>query len=341
MSEVLTRVVERVLGKPLPATVSRARRYGRALPREPQLPAPGWSSLTQPRSDLQDVRRALKLIVRNQARLQRQLERIERPDRAEETTETTFGPYEEATPDVSVVLTLYNYRSFVEEAITSVARSDYPAFELIVVDDASNDGSTEVARAALEARPWMSSMLIALGENGGLARARNLGVERSRGEFVFILDADNAIYPTALGTLVRALRADRDAAFAYGILEEFDARGPSGLRSWHAWDPLRLVYGNYIDAMAMLRRSRVLELDGYSTDPRLYGWEDYDLWCQFVDRGMRGVHVPNVLARYRGGRMSMLSITDLDTSEAWGALVERHRFLTEPPEKPRPPVASV
>jgi Glycosyl transferase family 2 len=331
MRDVLVSVIERVLAKPLPAAASnRQRRDRRPRPREPQLPAPGWSLLTQPTSELQDVRRALKFVVRSQQRLQHQVERIERAGRTEAAAETTFGPYAEKRSDVSVVLTLHNYGGVVGEAITSVARSDYAAFELIVVDDASSDGSVAVARAALEARPWMSSMLIALGENVGLARARNLGIERSRGEFVFILDADNAIYPTALGELVRALREDRDAAFAYGIIEEFDTRGPSGLRSWHGWDARRLIYGNYIDAMAMIERSRVLELGGYSTDPRLYGWEDFDLWCQFVDRGIRGVHVPNVLTRYRGGRLSMLSITDLDASDAWAALIERHPFLTTP-----------
>lgn len=332
MRDVLAAVIERVLAKPLPASASSRHRRDRRRPRPRLLqpPAPGWSVLTQTTSELQGVRRALKVLVRSQQRLQQQVARIERAGRTAESEETTFGPYGEKEPDVSVVLTLYNYAGVVGEAITSVARSDYAALELIVVDDASSDDSAEVARAALEARPWMSSMLIALGENVGLARARNLGIERSRGEFVFILDADNAIYPTALGELVRVLRDDRDAAFAYGIIEEFDTRGPSGLRSWHGWDARRLIYGNYIDAMAMIERSRVLEVGGYSTDPRLYGWEDFDLWCQFVDRGMRGVHVPNVLSRYRGGRLSMLSITDLDASDAWSALIERHPFLTAP-----------
>src|SRR5262249_26472640 len=155
-----------------------------------------------------------------------------------------------------------------------------------------------------------------------LARARNLGLERSRGEFVFILDADNAIYPSALAELVRALQEDPGASFAYGIIEEFDARGSSDLRSWPAWDPRRFAYGNYIDAMALIRRSDVLELDGYATDPRLYGWEDFDLWCQFVDRGMRGVQVPNILARYRSSRLSMLSVTNIDLTDAWSALIE-------------------
>ena len=328
MRDVLTAAVERVLDKPLPAASYRPKHDRRPRPREPQLPAPGWSRLTQPASELEVVRRALKSVVRSQQRLQQQLVRIERRGTARAPTETTYGPYNDKKPDVSVVLTLYNYATVVKEAIASVARSDYSSFELVVVDDASTDDSAEVARTLLGARPWMCSMLITLGENVGLARARNLGIERSRGEFVFILDADNAIYSTALGELARALREDPDAAFAYGILEEFNAQGPSNLRSWHGWDANHFVFGNYIDAMAMIRRSRVLEVGGYTTDPRLYGWEDFDLWCQFVDHGMRGAHVPNILARYRTGRLSMISVTDIDDADAWSAIIDRHPFLT-------------
>jgi len=89
------------------------------------------------------------------------------------------------------------------------------------------------------------------------------------------------------------------AAFAYGIIEQFGTDGPSGLMSYVGWDPGRLRYGNFVDAMAMVRRRSVLEVGGYVTDPRLYGWEDFALWCTFADRGWEGVRVPEIVARYR------------------------------------------
>ena len=142
-----------------------------------------------------------------------------------------------------------------------------------------------------------------------------------------MLDADNAIYPHAIERLVAALDSDPDAEFAYGILEKFDATGGTDLMSWLPWTPRRFVRGNYIDATALIRRSALVQVGGYTTDERLYGWEDFALWCAFADAGLRGVLVPEILARYRSGRISMISLTNIDTSDAWSALLERYAFL--------------
>ena len=69
--------------------------------------------------------------------------------------------------------------------------------------------------------------------------------------------------------------------------------------------------------MAMMRRSALLEVGGYVTDPRLYGWEDFALWCAFADRGWGAVRVAEILARYRLALHSMISVTNIDTSVVW------------------------
>src|SRR4029077_6169775 len=121
--------------------------------------------------------------------------------------------------------------------------------------------------------PQIAATIISRGHNQGLSAARNFAIEHARGEFVFILDADNMIYPHALSRLTAALDAAQDACFAYGIIEQFGPEGPRDLVSWQAWDPDRLRYGNYIDAMAMIRRAAVLDVGGYTMDSRLrLGW---------------------------------------------------------------------
>jgi hypothetical protein len=147
---------------------------------------------------------------------------------------------------------------------------------------------------------------------------------------LFILDADNVLYPHAIGRLVEALDHDPEAALAYGILERFDSGGSSDLMNWLPWSKERFSRGNYIDATALIRRDGFERVGGYTTDERLYGWEDFALWCAFVDAGLYGVHVPEILVRYRTGRVSMIDFTNIDTSDAWSALLERHAFLAEP-----------
>ncbi len=74
-----------------------------------------------------------------------------------------------------------------------------------------------------------------------------------------------------------------------------------GLLSWAPWDPWWLRIDNYIDAMAMLRRESVRAVGGYTTNEALYGWEDFELWCNMASRGMSGTLVPELVATYRAG----------------------------------------
>ena len=297
------------------------------------LPAPAPERVPEyertPHGELHPLRMALKHLVLRQQDLSRRLDRLE-PHAARGDSEESHGP-ERPNPRVSVILTVYNYARFVGDAIHSVARSDFEDYELVVIEDGSSDDSLEAVREALAASPWMPARVVARGSNCGLPRARNLGLELARGEFAFILDADNEVYPHCLGRLVETLDSEADLSFAYGILQAFSAQGPQGLVSWLAWDSMRLRYGNFVDAMAMIRRESALERGGYVTDPRLHGWEDFALWCAFADSGKRGRLVPEIVGRYRRTPGSMLSLTDLDGTSAWAALVERYPVLTQHP----------
>ena len=70
---------------------------------------------------------------------------------------------------------------------------------------------------------------------------------------------------------------------------------------------LRLLSGNYIDAMAMISKEAWSYVGGYATH-RL-GWQDYDFWCRLLEVGLHGVHVDEVLALYRVHQKSMLRTT--------------------------------
>ncbi|MBO0705172.1 MAG: glycosyltransferase, partial [Candidatus Dormibacteraeota bacterium] len=226
-------------------------------------------------------------------------------------------------PRVSIVTALYNHRRWVVEALQSVATSTYRDLEMIVVDDGSSDGSAERVQAWGEANAEVPLLILQHPLNRGLPSARNTGLDFARGEFVLILDSDNKILPSCLGKLVEALDADPGADFAYGMLASFDDDGYQGLVSYFPWDPWRLRKGNYIDALALLRTRALRDLGGYTLDRRLYGWEDYDLYCRIAEQGGRGAFVPEVVASYRQSPASMRSLTDISTLSAFGALAER------------------
>ena len=99
------------------------------------------------------------------------------------------------------------------------------------------------------------------------------------------------------------LEAMPEMAFAYPIQEvtgdpdEFVAAGGDYLLNYLGWDPGRLRQGNYIHAPALIRTDRLRQLGGFATDPRVDGFEEYDLWCRMAERGWRGQLVPQALVR--------------------------------------------
>jgi len=226
-------------------------------------------------------------------------------------------------PRVSVVMALFEHEEHVGEALTSVAESTWSDLELVVVDDGSSDASLDRVRGWI-AEHEVQAVLLSHRVNQGLPRTRNAAIAAARGQLVFVLDSDNAVNPTGIEHLVEALEADREAAFAYGMLEMHEGDVSLGLRSRHPWEPERFAEGNPIDAMALIRKEWLELLGGYSLDDRLHGWEDYDLWCGIAERDGHGVFVPEIVGRYRVVTGSMLSLTDTSHEEAFEALRERH-----------------
>lgn len=328
--EVLAEIVSEVASRPIPAPGHHARDVV-PRPKPPLVPLAEYERIEQGRTELDTLRMATKQLLLDQREVRRTLRELQLSvsgERRQEDVVERLGPQGDDAPRVSVVMTVYNYASLVGAAIDSVAASDFTDYEMVIVDDASTDGSGDSIRASLARAPWVRAKLITRPYNEGLPRARNLGAEAAAGELLFVLDADNAIYPHALGRLVLAMEDTPSAAFAYGIIERFGVDGASGLMSYLGWDPQRLRYGNFIDAMAMVRRSVLLEVGGYVTDPRLYGWEDFALWCTFADRGWDGVRIPEIVARYRVGMHSMISVTNIDASAAWSLLLDRFACLS-------------
>ena len=179
-------------------------------------------------------------------------------------------------------------------------------------------------RSFVDDHPLLPAALLHDPVTGGISRSRNILAEHARGEYLFILDATGGIYPSTLQRLVAALDGDPQAIFSYPMVAILDRGQPVELLSSLPWEPERLRRGNWIDGMVLIRRERLHELGGYTTDPRLAGWEDFDLWCKCAEAGGHGVHVPQVLAWHRP-RANSGAAHSLETTPAELALM-RERF---------------
>lgn len=239
-------------------------------------------------------------------------------------------------PIVSVLITLYNYAHFIGDCVASVEKATSKLdglCDVLIVDDASTDNSFARALQCLES----SGLPVRLARkkfNTGLADARNVAISLARAPHVFILDADNLVYPNALQQLYAVITSD-DYDAAYSLICRFRGTPENrvGLLSYYDWDPEILVQYPYIDAMAMFRRDALQEGPGYDnhlSQIGWFGWEDYDMWLRFAQRQRRVAFVPNILCLYRHHETSMINTTTLFESDlvnhflaVYGDLIDR------------------
>jgi glycosyltransferase involved in cell wall biosynthesis len=205
---------------------------------------------------------------------------------------------------ITVAVSLFNYAHFVIACLDSIARQRHERIDLIVVDDCSNkDQSVDVVES------WMKQngerfervTLIRHRRNSGLAEARNTAFHLARTDFVFVMDADNEIYPRALRRLFDVMQTTEFDA-AYTQLEFFGNEVRLGYAD--VWRKRRFKQGNYVDAMAMISRRSWMQVQGYTHVEG--GWEDFDFWCKFLAVGMAAAYIPEILCRYRVHGTSML-----------------------------------
>ena len=120
-------------------------------------------------------------------------------------------------PRVSVVTIFLDARRYLADAVDSVLAQSFAEWELLLVDDGSTDGSTELARDFAARHPDRVRYLEHAGhENRGKSTSRNLGIAQARGGYVTFLDADDVFLPDKLEHQVAILDRHPDAAMVYG-----------------------------------------------------------------------------------------------------------------------------
>jgi glycosyltransferase involved in cell wall biosynthesis len=204
-------------------------------------------------------------------------------------------------PEVSVVMSVFNGRPFLREAVEGILKQTFRDFEFIVVDDASADGSWEILESLAAADPRM--VLMRNGENLGVARSRNAAIAVARGRFLACQDADDVSLPGRLASQVRFMDANPDVGLLGTMPEFIDEAGrviPSSNYP-QLFDngtlQERLPDTNcFCAGSVMLRRELLAAVGDYDQD--LAPSEDYDLWLR-VAEVTRLANLPQRLYLYR------------------------------------------
>ncbi len=210
-----------------------------------------------------------------------------------------FPPPSFTSPRVSVVIPVHNRAEFLPKSVGSVLQGSFEDFEIIIVDNASEDETLAVAKrlAAADARIKVIPL-----EDNIIAKALNIGVAAARGEYIAQLDSDDEYTPDTLAVIVDHLDHHPEEALAISYYELMDPDGVTlnefGVIKHLEYNRNNILRVDGAGALRCWRRAAIIELGGFNeADFGHYG-EDYDLVLKASEQYEVG-RVHQVLYRYR------------------------------------------
>lgn len=227
-------------------------------------------------------------------------------------------------PFISVIVPAYNAVTTLERALNSISDQAYKSLEVIIVDDASVDGTAQRA-ASYEG---LDIRLIKSEKNLGASGARNLAIDVARGEYLAFLDADDEWLPGKLDAQFALLEKHEKAIFVTCEAHLLGAGGrplgrinprrerPQGHDGWKAL----LRYPCVATPCVLARRDKVVEIGGFSTS--LASGEDQDLWIRLAMLGAVE-HLDEVLVNVYDTGFSLSKRERINSAAAILPLIEQ------------------
>jgi len=197
-------------------------------------------------------------------------------------------------PVVSIIITVYNGRQFIKKAIDSILCQTYKSWELIIVNDGSQDRTAEIVSeySKMDAR-----ILMIQRPHEGRVKALNIGLKVARGRYIAILDADDVAYPERLERQVNFLN-DHAETGILGTWCEIVAVNSNKCWTWKTPITDKAIRKYILKGMPiahpsmMMRRNVVTTIDGY----REYKFEDYDFVIRTLQK-FSATNIPEVLVK--------------------------------------------
>lgn len=206
---------------------------------------------------------------------------------------------------VSVIMPAYNASNYIEEAIASVVVQTYVDWELIIVDDGSTDTTAEKVQTWLEKE---SRIQYYYQDNGKQGKARNLGISKSKGEYLAFLDADDLWMPEKLEIQIEQIKQNNiDLVFSdsYRFVnkEVMDVSRRMNVKTtfFNGKKAVQLfLEANRIPILTVLVKKEKVEAVGcFSESTGIQNAEDYHLWLKLLISNAAFYSFDTVLAKYR------------------------------------------
>ena len=228
-------------------------------------------------------------------------------------------------PLLSIVIPCYNYGRYISDMLRSLEMQTFKDFEIIVVDDGSNEELT--LRVLDDIRKKGTKVLRQRKLN--VATALNFGIRTAQGRYVCCVAADDRLEPTYVEKCLCLLESNPGVAIVYSLARTFGDEN----RIWitEPFDLRVLLEYNYICAAAVFRKSVWEHVGGF--DEAIDGYEDWDFWLKAGKAGFRGRLIPEPLFDYRRHGATLNIRADWKRRDLTRRIRENHADFYSQPER--------
>jgi len=193
---------------------------------------------------------------------------------------------------ISIIIPCYNDAQYIEQAVLSALNQTYPNIEVIVVDD----GSNATTKAVLQRLESKITKLITQ-ENQGQSKARNVGIDQAKGEFILVLDSDDFFEPTFCEKASLILE-DIEIKLVASYMVRFNDNGVIDEYRNFGGDISTLILINQATGSGMFRKKDFLSVGGYDETMRS-GFEDWEFYIRLLQDGGDLFVIKQALFYYR------------------------------------------
>ncbi len=217
---------------------------------------------------------------------------------------------------VSIIVPVYNASKYIEKTIEMVTRQTYKDWELILVDDASTDGSADLIDRIIE-KQGKRIRLIRKEQNGGAAEARNTGIDAALGRYIAFLDADDVWSETKLERQI-AFMDRTDAAFSFHAYEFGDENANPTGKVVHV--PQTLNFKKALSRTVIFTTTVMFDTEKIDMEiihmPKVPS-EDTATWWRILKSGIVAYGLDENLATYRRPAKSLSSNKVVAMERIW------------------------
>jgi len=233
-------------------------------------------------------------------------------------------------PLVSVIMPTYNHAKFIGKAIDSVLSQTYKNFELIIIDNYSEDDTEKIVASYEDDR----ITYLKFRNNGIIAASRNHGIKHSHGDYIAFLDSDDIWYPEKLSLVKSIFKRYSDVDIVHHSEMEVCSDGRKRILNYGqvkqpAYTDLLFVSNKVSTSATVVRRELAVEVGGFSEDMDFNSAEDYDFWLKLAKAGGKFYYLNRVLGEYYRGPEAVTSKIEYHAQNAFNVYKSHIKQLRE------------